>query len=271
MGEQIKATHKITKWKHENEEYEQFMLGIADDYGRIHQYYPEKTGNNPNDKEWEELYQKILAANGFTYSTDSVIELLERKILSADLAKEHAFLDTPCIKKRSKLKHIRLHLNDCIGETGFSALNEILRKYLKDKEAAILIDGFGDNFDDVADYNEHLKEIELSEGEFEDLGVTIRELDSEIKSLQMKLSNKTDGKILSVDVRNALNQTRKKLAKKKEKLINRRFEVNDLIRESQENPMPDPKRDSKWDKRLMTDWEQVWIRSDDIMDYKNLI
>merc|ERR1712228_772756 len=230
--EQIRSTHKITKWKHENEEFEQFMFEIADDYGLIHEHYPEKTGNNPHDKEWEDLYQKILSVNNYLFQTDAVIELFERRIESADLAKEQALLQTPYVKKRTRLKQIRLHLNDGIGKEGFDALNEIFRKrYIskKDGEAAILIDGFCDNFDEVTDYNQHLKDYNHAEDEYNDLGVTIKELDIEIKSLSNKLNNKMNGKILSVDVRTALTQTRKKLAKQKEKLINRRFEVNDII------------------------------------------
>merc|ERR1712113_74975 len=243
--EQIKTTHKITNWKHENVEFEEFMFAIADDYGLIYEYYPERTGNNPNDREWEELYQKILGAHNMLISTDAVIELFERKIQSAELAKEQALLQTPYLKKRSKLKQIRLHLNDGIDKDGFAALNEIFeKKYIskKDQEAAILIDGFGDNFDEISEYNQHLKELVLSEDEFNDLGVTIKELDYEIKSLSNKLNKKTNGKILSVDVRAALTQTRKDLTKKKEKLINRRFEVNDFLRESRNNPRSDPKR-----------------------------
>merc|ERR1712113_1318402 len=171
------------------------MFNIADDYGLIHKYYPETTDNNPNDEKWEKLYQ--------------------RKIQSAELEKEQILLSTPYIKKRSKLKQIRLHLNAGITRMGFVTLNDVFKKqyfHKKDHEAVILVDGFVDDFKKITEYKQWLNDCSLNETEFVELGIAIKEMDQEIKS-----SNTTNK--LSNDMRTKYTVERKKMVKEKEKLI----------------------------------------------------
>jgi len=117
---------------------------------------------------------------------------------------------------------------------------------------------FVDDYKKITQYKQWLDDVASHEEEFAELGVTIKEIDNEIKSL----SNK----------RTSINQklAKKKMYKEKEKLINRRFELNDLISEANEEPMKDPKRDPKWDKRLMTNWSDVWSKWMNLLDYKNI-
>merc|ERR1719499_1377548 len=96
--EKLKKTQEITNWKHKDEEISAFMRIIADDYGLIHEYYPETIDANPNDAKWERLYQQILAANNEAISTDKVIDRYETKIQAAELAKGQALLTTPRVK-----------------------------------------------------------------------------------------------------------------------------------------------------------------------------
>eukprot|EP01084_Bolivina_argentea_P088851 160415_1 len=108
----IKKTNKINKtiWKHKNKSISSFMYSIANDYGLIHKYYPQTMGDI-NDEKLEKLYGEILKINNFIMSTESIIELFERKIQFDELEKENKLLLIPNIKKRSKLKQLRLHLN----------------------------------------------------------------------------------------------------------------------------------------------------------------
>ena len=257
--DKMKKTQEITNWKHKDEEISAFMRIIADDYGLIHEYYPETIDANPNDAKWERLYQQILAANNEAISTDKVIDRYETKIQAAELAKGQALLTTPRVKKRSKLKQIRLHLNEGITRAGFATLNDIFKRgYIrkKDAEAAILIDGFFEDLSKTNEYKEWQARRYANKAEFASLGHTIKGIDEEFRKLTQALTNRT----LSADKRVMVKERRKVLGEEKQRLIHRRFELNDEIDEDNKNPKADPKRDPSWDRRLMTNWSAVWDR-----------
>ena len=257
--DKMKKTQEITNWKHKDEEISTFMRSIADDYGLIHEFYPETIDANPNDAKWERLYQQILAANNYAMSTDAVIDRYETKIQAAELAKAQALLTTPHVKKRSKLKQIRLHLNEGITRAGFATLNDIFKKgYIrkKDVEAAILIDGFFEDLNKTNEYKEWQAQRSANKAEFASLGHTIKGIDEEFKHLTHKLTTRS----LSAEKRAMVKERRKVLGEEKQRLIHRRFELNDKIEEDRKNPLPDPKRDPSWDRRLMTNWSAVWDR-----------
>eukprot|EP00486_Rosalina_sp_Unknown_P006188 CAMPEP_0201571362 /NCGR_PEP_ID=MMETSP0190_2-20130828/14115_1 /ASSEMBLY_ACC=CAM_ASM_000263 /TAXON_ID=37353 /ORGANISM="Rosalina sp." /LENGTH=156 /DNA_ID=CAMNT_0047995937 /DNA_START=127 /DNA_END=597 /DNA_ORIENTATION=+ len=155
---------------------------------------------------------------------------------------------------------------------GFVTLNDIFKKkyfHPKDHEAVILIDGYVDDFGKITQYKQWLTDCASNGTEYQELAGTIKEMDNEIKALTNALTSK--GSQLSNDARTQYTTERKKLMKEKERLINRRFELNDLISEAKEEPMTDPKRDLKWDKRLMTSWDGVWRGWTDLLAYKNFI
>eukprot|EP01083_Nonionella_stella_P294728 1001768_1 len=266
----IRETQRITNWKHDNEAIAQFMYDIANDYGEVHKYYAETTGNNPHDAQWEQLYQEILTVNNVAMSTEAVIELFDRKIQMEELERERELQDTPHRKKRSKLKQIRLHLNDGITRSGFAMLNDCYKKrYIKVKDATsvMLIDGFVDenSFTKINQYKQWRKQYSANEEELCMLKITKKELDQRIQMITNQLMTQT----LSNEHIAALTAKRKKLNKQKEQLVYKGLELNDLIAEAKQNPMKDPKRDPKWDKRLMTNWNAVWSKWVDIMAYKN--
>jgi len=172
------------------------------------------------------------------------------------------------VKRRSKLKQIRLHLNEGITRAGFATLNDIFKQgYIrkKDQEAAILIDGFFENLELTNKYKQWLAQKNQNKAEFAALKRTITRIEEEHRALTQKLTNRN----LPADRRVAVKQRRKALTAKKQELIHRSFELNDKMDDDNKEPMEDPKRDPNWDRRLMTNWSAVWDRWTSMNKYKN--
>jgi len=271
--QRMKTTQSTLKWQHhKDEELEQFMLEIADDFGVIHEYYPHRMDANSADATWEQCYQKILQRHNLAFSAEMVMDAFERKIQCMRYEKEQALERTPFLKKRSKLKQLRLHLNASITGVGFNVLNDIFKKgYLhkKDAAAAILIDGYVEDVHAMHHYQQWLAETAQRQREFESLGEVVRRMEHNIKDMKEKLVSAD--KKRSSEQKTSLSAKCKHLQSEKEKLINKRFELHDLIETAKTNQLSDPKRDRNWDKRLLTTWSNVWDNWTDPMEYENVI
>lgn len=169
------------------------------------------------------------------------------------LLRDSKMQSTTCIKKRTQLKQIRLHLNAGITRTGYDLLNDIfVNGYIsKDiKYAGILIDGLMDDFVKLQQYQIIGQRSEREDVEFRQLDFDIKNINKRIAKLTAQLSHNPNN--------DRLIHERRTFGEEKERCVRRRVELFQIRQDRGESRMRDPKRNPKWDLRLMTDWGQVW-------------
>lgn len=207
--------------------------------------------------------------------------MFDLRIKQSDLDRLSEKQRTPKLKGRSKLKQLRLHLNEGITRGGFQTLNAIFKnghfnKKENSNEMAILIDGLCVDLAEISQFKEWQTRLHSAKSEYAELKHQIEHIKKELTDLAQRIAgNGRNGRKLSNEMVAALMAERKELLKEllkeQETAIQRRFALADEIDDAKKNPMKDPKRDPSWDRRLVTSWSNVWDEWTDLSEYKNYV